>query len=81
MKTINQLDEEMVRPNGNGSSAKAGHKAYVVADSNDRRDRESTVVSVHRTSRGAIKAAKAGQSVWMWDTYMGHEGGYRPMPI
>ena len=72
--TISQLDESIIRPNGKGTSAKTGHVAFLVAAG---RDYDADILSKHRTSRGAIAAAKDGCRVWMWDSYMGTAGGFR----
>ena len=77
--TIKQLDDSINRQNGRGTTAKAGHIAYVVADGN-MHDYGSHVVSTHRTASGARRsAARNGGVVWQWDPWMGTSGGYRAM--
>lgn len=71
MTTISELDNGIKRTSG--ALAKMGHMAFLVADG-PRYD--SAVVSLHRTSRGAMRAAKDGQTVWQWDSFMGRDGGF-----
>ena len=78
MQTLNQFDEAIIRPHGAGTSARVGGKKFIVAEG-ARRDRESVVVSIHRTSRGAARFATEGRHVWQWDAWMAPAGGYRPI--
>jgi hypothetical protein len=74
MKTISDLDSAISREGG--PMAKVGRVKFVVALG---REYDAEIISVHRTSRGAIRAAaKEGiGTVWMWDSYMGRHGGFR----
>lgn len=71
-QTVSDLDGSIARRSG--TSAKTGHVKFLVCDG---RDYQAIVRSVHRTYKGATATAKAEAVIWMWDSYLAPDGGYR----